>query len=209
MRRESLSDPSLVNLTVTAQSHPPLTGKRVSTRTRTSVFGSVSIMRNVMWLTLTGAGLAGGLTISSPALAATAAGTMPVSMTIQASCTLASSSGVAFGTQGVLSGNVDTSGSLGVQCTSSTPYTVALDAGGGTGATTAARKMSNGGSTVTYALYRDSSRTQLWGDTQGTDTVAGTGNGSSQTLTVYGRVVAQPTPTAGSYTDTVNVTITY
>lgn len=159
--------------------------------------------------TFAGAALAFGVVLSCPAVAATATGTLAVSMTIQASCTLASSSGVAFGTQGVLTTNTDASGTLGVQCTSGTPYTVALDAGGGTSATTAARKMSSGGATVTYALYRDSGRTQTWGNTQGTDTLAGTGNGSSQTLTVYGRVAAQSTPAPGAYADTVNVTITY
>ena len=153
--------------------------------------------------------LGAGMLASCPAWSATATGTFAVSMTIQAACTLASSSGVAFGTQGVLASNVDATGTLGVQCTSTTPYTVALDAGAGTGATTTTRKMTAGGSTVNYTLYRDSARTQIWGSTQGTDTAAATGNGASQTLTVYARVPAQSTPAAASYSDTVNVTITY
>ena len=146
---------------------------------------------------------------SQAAEASVATGTLSVSMTIQASCTLASTSPVAFGTQGVLTANTDATGSLAVQCTNTTPYTVALDAGGGTGATTALRKLTSGAVTVSYALYRDSSRTLTWGNTQGTDTVAGTGNGSNQTLTVYGRVPSQASPTPGAYADTVNVTITY
>jgi spore coat protein U-like protein len=147
--------------------------------------------------------------IATQASAATATGTFAVSMTIQSSCVLTSSSGIAFGTTGVLSANTDTTGTLGVQCTTTTPYTVALDAGAGTGASTATRKLTASGSTIDYALYRDSARTLTWGNVQGTDTVGGTGNGSTQTLTVYGRVPSQATPAAGSYTDTVNVTITY
>lgn len=143
------------------------------------------------------------------AKASVATGTLSVSMTIQASCTLASTSPVAFGTQGVLTANTDATGSLTVQCTNTTPYTVALDAGAGTGATTALRKMTAGAATVSYALYRDSSRTLTWGNAQGTDTVAGTGSGSNQALTVYGRVAPQTSPAPGSYADTVNVTITY
>lgn len=155
-------------------------------------------------------GAAGAATLpGSEAWASTTGGTVAVSMTIQSSCTLVTSSGVAFGTQGVLTASTDATGTLGVQCTNSTPYTVALDPGGGSGATTASRKMTSGGVTVSYALYRDSSRTQTWGDVQGTDTVAGTGNGSSQTLTVYGRVPVQATPAPGAYSDTVNVTVTY
>jgi spore coat protein U-like protein len=49
----------------------------------------------------------------------------------------------------------------------------------------------------------------VWGTTIGTDTVAGNGNGTSQTLTVYGRVPPQTTPPAAVYNDTVNVTVTY
>lgn len=45
--------------------------------------------------------------------------------------------------------------------------------------------------------------------TIGTDTLAGTGNGNVQNLTVYGRVPPQATPAAGVYTDTVAITVTY
>ncbi len=49
----------------------------------------------------------------------------------------------------------------------------------------------------------------MWGNTIGTDTVAGTGTGSNQSLTVYGRVPVQSTPVGATYTDTVIVTVTY
>ena len=164
-----------------------------------------SVVRNSLYFVAA----TGSLALSGAASAATATGTMSVSMTLQASCTLASSSAVALGTQGVLTANTDATGTLGVQCTTSTPYTVSLDAGAGTGATTTTRKLTAGAATVDYALYRDSARTLVWGDTIGTNTVAGTGNGSSQSLTVYARVPAQSTPAPGSYSDAVNVTITY
>lgn len=152
---------------------------------------------------------AAGAGAASGADASVTTGTLPVNVVIQASCTLASTSAVAFGTQGTLAADTDATGGLTVQCTNSTPYTVALDAGAGVGATTALRKMTSGGATVNYVLYRDSARTLPWGNTQGTDTVAGTGNGSNQSLTVYGRVPSQVSPAPGSYADTVNVTVTY
>jgi len=49
----------------------------------------------------------------------------------------------------------------------------------------------------------------LWGNTVGTNTVAGTGNGASQSYTIYGQVPPQNTPTPAVYTDTVTVTVTY
>ena len=48
-----------------------------------------------------------------------------------------------------------------------------------------------------------------WGNTVGTDTVSGTGNGNAQTLNVYGQIGSQTTPQPGAYADTVNVTVTF
>jgi spore coat protein U-like protein len=67
----------------------------------------------------------------------------------------------------------------------------------------------SGGGTLNYALYRDTGRTNNWGSTIGTDTQTGTGSGLIQTLTVYGQVAAAQTPLAGTYSDTVTVTLTY
>ena len=114
-----------------------------------------------------------------------------------------------FGSQGILSTNVDQTIDLQVTCTNTTPYNIGLDAGTGSGATVATRKLTSGGATVNYTLYSDSGRTTLWGNTVGTDTVAGTGNGTGQTLTVYGRMPPQTTPAPGTYTDTITVTVTY
>ena len=148
--------------------------------------------------------------IASTSNAATASSSFQVNLTIQGECKVQSASNVSFGSHGVIDSNIDTTNAIGVQCTSSTPYTVALSAGGGSGATVAARKMTSAANdTVSYSLYRDASRTQLWGVTQNVDTTAGTGNGSLQTYTAYGRVAAQATPAQGAYSDLVSVTITY
>ena len=64
-------------------------------------------------------------------------------------------------------------------------------------------------SNVTYGLYRDSARSQPWGASVGVNTASGTGDGSSQNLTAYGRVPAQTTPQPGAYSDTIVVTVGY
>lgn len=143
------------------------------------------------------------------AQAATVTSTFTVQMTITASCLINSASTLNFGSQGVIAANVDQTSTLQVQCTNTTPYNIGLDVGTGTGATVASRKMTNGGSTINYTLYSNSGRTTVWGNTVGTDTVAGTGNGAGQSYTVYGRVPAQTTPAAAVYTDTITVTVTY
>ncbi len=141
--------------------------------------------------------------------AATATSTFTVQMTVTSSCLINSTSTLDFGSTGVLTANVDSSSTLAVQCTNTTPYNIGLSAGLGTGATVAVRKLTNGASTINYSLYTTSARTTVWGNTVGTDTVAGTGNGASQPYTVYGRVPPQTTPAPAAYTDTITVTVTY
>ena len=149
------------------------------------------------------------LTPLQPPYAATTTSTFTVQMTIAASCTIVSASTLNFGSQGVLAANVDQTSTLQVQCTNTTPYNIGLNAGTGTGATVATRKMTSGGATINYSLYTDIGRTTLWGNTVGTDTVAATGSGAAQNYTVYGRVPPQTTPAPATYTDTITVTVTY
>jgi spore coat protein U-like protein len=143
---------------------------------------------------------------ASPALAATATTTMTVSATVQATCS-ASATPLAFGTYAGVQN--DAASSLSVSCTSTTPYTISLNAGTGTGATVATRKMTSGANTLDYTLYSNSGRTTVWGQTVGTDTVAGTGNGSAQSISVYGRIAGGQLPVPATYADTITATITY
>lgn len=110
---------------------------------------------------------------------------------------------------GVLTAAIPGTSTVSVQCASGITYNVGLDGGLNSGNNINARKMVLGANSVAYQLYRDSGRTLVWGNTVGTDTVAGTGNGNIQNLTVYGQVPAQPTPPAGTYQDTVVVSVTY
>ncbi|ENN88109.1 Spore coat protein U [Rhizobium freirei PRF 81] len=145
-----------------------------------------------------------------PAMAAVVNGNMTVSITIQAQCLIQTSGNLNFGTNGVISANIDQTSTIGVQCTTGQTYNVGLSAGAGTGATVNVRLMTGpGAATISYGLYQDSARSQVWGPTIGTDTETGTGNGNVQNLTVYGRVPPQTTPAPGTYTDTVAITVTY
>jgi spore coat protein U-like protein len=147
--------------------------------------------------------------IAPAAQAATASGSLNLSITIEASCTVVSASAVAFGSVATIGANIDQTSTLVVNCSNTTPYTVSLGAGNGVGATTTVRKMSAGANTVNYALFRDAARTQIWGNTIGTDTVAGIGTGANQSISIFARVAPQGVLAPGAYTDTVAVTITY
>ncbi len=105
---------------------------------------------------------------------------------------------------------INATSTISVTCTNTTTYNVGLDAGTATGATVTNRSMTGPNATLlSYKLFRDSSRTLNWGNTAGTDTVAGTGNGAVQSLTVYGQIPAGQNVRAGNYTDTITATITY
>ena len=70
--------------------------------------------------------------------------------------------------------------------------------------------MANGTATLGYNLYTTTGDTTVWGDGTGsTASVAGTGTGSNQTLTVYGKIPTGETSLSGTYSDTITATITY
>ncbi|MCA8493247.1 spore coat U domain-containing protein [Burkholderia arboris] len=141
----------------------------------------------------------------------TATATFNVTLTLQPNCMITANP-LAFGTNGVLSAAINQQTTVSVTCTNTTPYNVGLDAGTVTGSTVASRLMAgtatgNTTTTVGFQLYQDAGRTTVWGNTQGTDTVAGTGTGSAQALTVYGQVPTQATPKPDTYQTTVTATV--
>jgi spore coat protein U-like protein len=143
------------------------------------------------------------------AAATTATTTFQVTATVSANC-IVSATALSFGTYDPLSASATTSTStITVRCTLDTPYTVALDAGTGSGATVSARKMSKGADTLSYSLYQDGSYLSVWGQTAGTDTLGGTGTGSDIEHTVHGRIPAGQNVRTGAYADTITVSVDY
>ena len=145
---------------------------------------------------------------AGPAYASTASTTFQVTATVASNCGI-SASNLSFGTytpDTALNGTT----TLSLTCTSGLAYNVGLDKGLN-GADVSHRSMNQGTNLLNYALYSDSGRTTNWGNTVGTDTVAGTGTGSAQSMTVYGRIPAvQPVYVpAGSYSDTITATVTF
>lgn len=148
------------------------------------------------------------------AWSATASGTFPVSATVTSACNVTGAL-LNFGSSiDPLAAGVplDATATLTVTCTNTTPYSVALDAGANAGgaAVFGSRAMKSGANTLGYQLYLDNGRSSVWGDgTGGSSAASGTGSGSSQLLTIYGRVPQLSGVVPGSYTDTVTITITY
>lgn len=132
-----------------------------------------------------------------------------VTMTIVANCVIASTA-LDFGqTRGVLGAAINANSTLNVTCTNTTPYNIGLSAGSGTGSLGTTRYLSAAGgntATVLFNLFQ-SAGANPWGNTQGTNTVGGTGTGAAQVLTVYGEVPAQATPAPDAYRSTITATV--
>lgn len=132
-----------------------------------------------------------------------------VTLKIVANCVV-SALPLDFGqSQGVLAAAVNVNTTISVTCSNTTLYNLGLNAGTGAGSSGTTRKLSGTGvnpDTVSFNLFQTAGAT-LWGDVQGTNTVAGTGNGSAFNHTVYGQVPVQTTPTPDTYKSTITATV--
>mgnify|MGYP001602846519 CR=1 FL=1 len=135
---------------------------------------------------------------------------LDVTLTVANSCTVGTSP-VAFGTVYDMTSVNDAQGSVTVTCTGIGGYTVSL--GDGLHGAIAQRLMAGPTATnVDYNLYIDSGHTNVWGQTAGTDTVAGTstgGNTADAPITVYGETAAGQNVPIGDYSDTVLVSVAF
>ena len=129
-----------------------------------------------------------------------------VTAIVPADCRVAAEN-VDFGVQSGLGSNLDGIGRVSVTCTPGTAYAVGLN-NGLAGTDPASRRMTRADQYVIYGLYKDAARSQPWGNS-GAEQTTGAGTGTPQSVTVYGRVPPQATPSPGVYTDTVIVTVTY
>jgi spore coat protein U-like protein len=141
--------------------------------------------------------------------AAVATTTFLVTATVGSSCT-ATAADLDFGTYDPLSLIPATATTtVTVQCTLLSAYTLGLSAGTGSGATVAVRKMTKVADTLNYSLYQDATHLLVWGETIGTDTVAGVGTGLAIPHIVYGQIPAGQNVNTGIYNDTITVSVNY
>ncbi len=162
-----------------------------------------------MWKSLISA-LAGALLLPAGARAAQSSATVSPSINIGGSCAVTSGT-LDFGSVGSLSAAINGQGSFTVNCGFFVFYNIGLDAGAnGGGVTTRKMKGGTGGQLIGYALYQDAARSQNWGMTVGTDTLAAFSFfGGIQTYNVYGQIPAQAMQPQGGYLDNVRIIVTY
>lgn len=149
--------------------------------------------------------------LGKAALAATATTTFDVTATVADTCSI-SASNLAFGAYDPGAGALEGTTTIVATCTENTTYNIGLDAGSNAASATSTTRAMKESLTINYLdyeLYQNSARTIVWGSTLGTDTVSQTSVGGDESHTVYGQVPGGQFVPAGSYSDTINVTITY
>lgn len=146
-----------------------------------------------------------------PSQAASINTAFSVTANVLNTCSTVTATALGFGDYDPLSGtDKDSTSTIDVTCTNGTPFIVKLN--GGTNGTITQRKLKEdaGSDELNYNLYTDASRSTLWGDGSTGQTLNDTGTGSAVQETVYGRISGgQTSKTAGSYSDTINVTVDY
>lgn len=128
-----------------------------------------------------------------------------------------SAAGVAFGNYNPTdSSPTDATGNVHVRCTTiiSVLSTTNISLNTGGSGSFAPRKLSSGANRLNYNLYKEVGKTTVWGDGTG-----GTGNWTDSLLievlgtninhTIYGSIPAGQYVAAGSYTDTITVTVEF
>ncbi len=137
-----------------------------------------------------------------------------VTALVQKNCTVTAGSTLNLGTVAAGAASPSGSNTLSVSCSNTTPYYVGLAPSNANTVGQGVMKGNTSGNndTVAYTLYSNSGLSTVWGNTASATSagngMAGTGNGLSQTLTVYAKATTTDV-TPDTYTDTVTVSVNY
>lgn len=132
-----------------------------------------------------------------------------------ATCVFSTITGPSFTYDPIGGASATATGSIGGSCdaVSATNVTLSLDAGlHSAGSSNPWRKMLNSATNdlLNYNLYTDAAHTSIWGDgTNATATQSFAQTASSWSYTMYALIPGGQNVAAGSFSDTVTVTMTY
>lgn len=149
-------------------------------------------------------------------MAANATNDVVISANVVASCRV-NSGALNFNTYDGINLNASTplqrSGIFRVNCTNGSSALAKLSQGnnpdsGSTDPSPIRRMEGDPGVYLNYELYQDASYTTAWGNTNATGKSL-TGSGTLTNVPVYGRVLAGQIVPAGTYSDTVTITVSF
>lgn len=105
---------------------------------------------------------------------------------------------------------LDATGGVNITCDAGLYYTIRIDAGANSGGSFTPRKarLAGGTGTASYNLFRDSARSEAWGDgTNNTFVRTSVSTGAEEKLTIYGRLPEGQKVATGVYSDTLTITV--
>lgn len=159
--------------------------------------------------------------LPSSAIAQTVTGTIDTTITLTSACEVNGSeatTGVEFGTldfgsqttlfsEATTELQTDSGSGISIQCSPGSDASLTVTSGNNDGTVPGSgRAMSNGTLLVPYDLYTDAAL--LTTLSNGAD-IPVTGDGTVQTVPIYGRALGNASLTPGTYTDTVSVTLSF
>lgn len=136
-----------------------------------------------------------------------------VSAVVTKFCNVTTASNISLGSVPSTQTDIAASNTIGVACTNNTPYTIGLVPSNNSSTGSGVMRTNTGNASnsdrVPYQLRSTAGTSGTpWGNTAGTNTVAGTGNGQTSNFTAYA-TVPSANYTPDTYADTVTINVTY
>jgi spore coat protein U-like protein len=132
-------------------------------------------------------------------------------VTVATGCTLQTRP-LTFDATGIVGTNpFDATTTVTVKCTPNTPFDIDIDTGLYANGNSANRRMfsASTNSYVSYDVYRDSPRNNVWGRGKTRNVAGNSGTGAPIEFVLYGRVQNTGKIVAGDYLDTLVVTLNF
>lgn len=99
-------------------------------------------------------------------------------------------------------------GNIELRCTPGTAAKITMNSGlNSSSINTRKMKLTTGTATLDYQLYTSSTRQTVWNDTVGVSVIFNAD--VTQSIPIFGRIPVQMTPTSGSYSDQITITVSY
>ena len=147
----------------------------------------------------------------TPALAGQTTNTLPVAVTVATGCSLVTRP-LTFDARGITGTTpIDATTSVTVRCTPNTDFNIDIDTGLYANGNSANRRMysASTNSFVSYDVYRDGPRNNVWGRGNTSNVSGNSGAGAAIDFVLYGRVKNTGKIVAGDYIDTLTVTLNF
>lgn len=104
---------------------------------------------------------------------------------------------------------LDGSAQMIVTCTRQTQATIVMDSGRHAAQDGTVRLLASRGQNLSYQLFRDSARTQVWAKGSDAMSLLSSGGRDGQRVTVYARIPPGQEVPAGTYTDVVTASVDF